>query len=669
MNLRCFIVILGFILGFWKGFAFPECNAVLSIQAFEKLDSREKLNKIHPYLHQAFCNADRKEQYLKLYLDTFAVSEGAFQRLNELKYLLHNLELEDNALPFLDFFGVVLDEVGKRYPNVKNDLIFINLKFSYYNRRFGNAKACSYLYNYSGLANSDAPKTTDLFKYFIALSKCAESSDDYNASVYYLIQALEVTKNFDYPVNRLKSGHVFKFLSNLYYELEDYKNTEKYADSAINTFLPEFKLKNGLAVAFENKALALHQLTGDTKQALTYLDNAQEIYKKIENSARYHYVDRLKAEVLLIDDPDLATQYLFTYINFSYANKSRIHYAKGWLLAHRIIKENQLEHLELSPDIKVTSRQIIDTLTALLPNEKLKMQLEISSAIIEYYSLFKNTDSLIKYNELQNKLEAARNKLTTEQRQTNLNLYLTNHHKEQELASLNLLNQKQSYQNKLLSGLICLVVGSLIFYYFYKRKQRQIILARLQLKESEHEKLRTQQKLKEELILRKEQNEKLLKLAYDNEVKRKQLLQLQLKEKQNEVEAAQLEKQSNINLLNEVFIALKDDSVNNASHLIRKLRRNDVITRHNDSLKEIFKSISPVLMESLERINPDLTDQDILYCALIRQNYSTQQIADFLNISPKSVNQHKYRLKKKLELDRNISISSFLKDLSLKEIE
>lgn len=664
MNLKHFIFILGLIVGPWEGFSFPECDAVLSMQAFDKLDNREKLNEIHPYLHRAFCNEDKKEQYLKLYLDTFAVSEGAFQRLNELKYLLHNLELEDDALPFSNFFGFVLAEIEKHYPHIQDDLIFINLKFSYYNRRFGNAKACSYLNKHNVLEISVAPKSTDQFKYFIALSKCAESSDDYNASVFYLIQALDVTKNFEYPVNRLKSGHVFKFLSNLYYELEDYKNTEKYADSAINTFLPDFKFKNGLAVAFENKALALHQLKGDNEKALTYLDRAQEIYKKIGNNARDHYVDRLKAEILLTDDPDLATQYLFNYINFSYSNKSRIHYAKGWLLAHRIIMENQLEYLMLGPDIKINDRQIIDTLTALLPKEKLKKQLEISSAIIEYYSLHTDTDSLIKYNQLQNKFEAVRNEITTEQRQTNLDLYLTNHRKEQELTELNLLNQKQSYQNKLLSGLICIVVGGLLFYYLYKRKQRQIILARLQLKESEHEKLRTQQKLKEELILRKEQNEKLLKLAYDNEVKRKQLLQLQLKEKQNEVEAAQLEKQSNINLLNEVFIALKDDSVNNASHLIRKLHSSDVITRRNDSLKEIFKSISPVLMESLEQINPDLTDQDILYCALIRQNYSTQQIADFLNISPKSVNQHKYRLKKKLEIDRNISVSDFLKDLS-----
>jgi DNA-binding CsgD family transcriptional regulator len=69
-------------------------------------------------------------------------------------------------------------------------------------------------------------------------------------------------------------------------------------------------------------------------------------------------------------------------------------------------------------------------------------------------------------------------------------------------------------------------------------------------------------------------------------------------------------------------------------------------------------------MKSLEKINPNLTDHDVLYCALIRQNYNTKEIANFLNISPKSVNQHKYRLKNKLQINKNISITEFLKKLS-----
>ena len=149
-------------------------------------------------------------------------------------------------------------------------------------------------------------------------------------------------------------------------------------------------------------------------------------------------------------------------------------------------------------------------------------------------------------------------------------------------------------------------------------------------------------------------------------IKSKELLKLKLQQKQNQVESAQLEKQSSINLLNEVFLALKDEKVNDASHLLKKLQTDQIIKKHNNSLKEVFESISPNFMQQLNKINANLTEQDILYCVLIRQKYSTKQIADFLSISPKSVNQHKYRLKKKLAIDKEQGINEYIANLESK---
>ena len=167
----------------------------------------------------------------------------------------------------------------------------------------------------------------------------------------------------------------------------------------------------------------------------------------------------------------------------------------------------------------------------------------------------------------------------------------------------------------------------------------------------------------DEQILRQKQDERILKLAYDNEVKRKKLLQLRLNQKQSEVESAKLEKQSSVKLLNEVFETLKNENIKDAGHLIKKLQANHVITKQNNSLKELFESISPVFMSKLNKLNLNLTEQDILYCILIRQKYSTKQIANFLNIIPKSVNQHKYRLKRKLNIPKDKDINNFIQNL------
>lgn len=664
MNAKRFIVAIILILGSWKVFPDPICDNIISIQAFEKLDNYEKTRSIHPYLSLAFCQKEKNDEYLSLYLNTFSNQENVLQRLEELKVTLHKIILKDDTIQFFDFFGEIISHLENNHPDIQKELVFINIKFTYFNHKFGITNACSYLLNHSDDNFNNQPKNTDLWLHYLKLSKCAASSDDYNNSVFYLLQALTVAKSFDYPDNLLKTGHVYNALSKRYFELEDFKNTAKYADSSINTFLPDFKSKIGLGVGFENKALAIYRLENNLYYSLDYLDKAQNIYKKTENFARYHFTEKLKAEILLEKQPDVATEHLFNYINYFYKNKRRVHYTNGWLLAEKIVIQNRKGYLTPEPNVRITHRQIIDTLTALLPNENLQNQLQLSTSLIKYYSENTNKDSIIKYNLIQNELEAARNEMSIKHRKANLDLYLTNYQKEEQLKNLNFLNQKQSYQNKLLIGLTCFVVIALVFYYLYKRKQKQTILTKVKLQETEHEKLKTQQKLKEEMLLRKEKDEKLLKLAYDNEIKRKQLLQLKLKEKQNEVEAAQLEKQSSLNLLQEIFSTLKDDKVNRPSHLLKRLQSNEIITKHNDSLKEVFKSISPELMKSLEKINPNLTDHDVLYCALIRQNYNTKEIANFLNISPKSVNQHKYRLKNKLQINKNISITEFLKKLS-----
>ncbi|SHE97872.1 regulatory protein, luxR family [Psychroflexus salarius] len=663
MNQSLFLVFFLFLFIPKVSLSSPNCQSILTIERFNKLSNKEKRNQIHPYLLQVFCNSANREKYFELYLNTFKTKNQKKQRLDELTHQLHKVILGNKNAEFYEFINEVIDRIEGSIPQLKTEIAFINFKFTYYNNRYGNLKACNYLNEYSQLANKDATNSMKFYNHLLKLSKCAEYADDYNASIYYLLKALEITKQLKYPKSRLKSGHIYKSLSMRYYELKDYQNTEIYADSAINTFLPDFKHKIGLAVGYEYKALALYQRHKDYKHALQYLGNAQHIYKKIGNISRYHFVERLKAEVYSTKNPDLATKHLLNHINYFQKNKRKLHQTKAWLLAYEILESNKLEALPTTSNFTLTKKRIIDSLTGFLNEEELQNQLKITNTLIDYYSIFLETDSLIKYNHLQNRLEVKRDQHNLKQKQTNVNLYLNNYKKEQELTQLSLLNQEQSYKNKLLSSLICIVVIALIFYFFYKRKQKQILLAQLKLEETEHNKLKTEQKLKEELILKKEQAEKMLKLAYDNELKSKELLKLKLQQKQNQVEAAQLEKQSSVNLLNEVFLALKDEKVNDASHLLKKLQTDEIIKKHNNSLKEVFESISPNFMQQLNKINANLTEQDILYCVLIRQKYSTKQIADFLSISPKSVNQHKYRLKKKLAISKEENINTFIANI------
>lgn len=60
---------------------------------------------------------------------------------------------------------------------------------------------------------------------------------------------------------------------------------------------------------------------------------------------------------------------------------------------------------------------------------------------------------------------------------------------------------------------------------------------------------------------------------------------------------------------------------------------------------------------------PKLTSSDLRFCSYLCMNLSSKEIASMMNISLKGVEAARYRIRKKLSLPSNISLSSFLMDL------
>jgi DNA-binding CsgD family transcriptional regulator len=663
MKRKLFLVFFWVLLCSKKGFSYPDCSSIISFEEYQIKSALEKKEIINPYLLSAFCETEREEYYINLYFRGFKSQQDIRRLLEELYNTSHRANINKNSTDFFDFLDRVLDQAKVHFKIKSDNLSYTVTKYNYLLYRNGFNDACHYLTNEVEVNINNLPGEIDAFFYLINSSKCAENADDFNKSIFYLMKALELSKKLPAPQNTTRKGHVYKFLSRRYYSLKDYEKALYYANQCINTFLPEFENNIGTGVGYEFKGLSTYRLTKNIEEALTYFEKAQHIYTTRNNISRFHFVEKLKAELFLETEPDLALVHIFKFLDYFETNNRRVHFTPGWLFVHQVMKKHKLKIVKASKNRLITHKQVIEKLTDYLDDEELKNQLLISGALINYYSNSNQNDSLIKYNQLQNKLEAERNQISLQNKQTNVDLYLKNYEKEQNIASLNLQKQKTTYENRLLFFFICFVLTGSIFYYFYKRKQRQMTLAKLRLKEVEHNKLKMEKQLNDEQILRQKQDERILKLAYDNEVKRKKLLQLRLNQKQSEVESAKLEKQSSVKLLNEVFETLKNENIKDAGHLIKKLQANHVITKQNNSLKELFESISPVFMSKLNKLNLNLTEQDILYCILIRQKYSTKQIANFLNIIPKSVNQHKYRLKRKLNIPKDKDINNFIQNL------
>ncbi|MFA6832987.1 MAG: LuxR C-terminal-related transcriptional regulator, partial [Bacteroidaceae bacterium] len=76
-----------------------------------------------------------------------------------------------------------------------------------------------------------------------------------------------------------------------------------------------------------------------------------------------------------------------------------------------------------------------------------------------------------------------------------------------------------------------------------------------------------------------------------------------------------------------------------------------------------FQQSQEGFYEQLRKKYPELTNNEMRLCSLLRMNMNTKEIADRLRISPKSAEVSRYRLRKKMELDSKVNLSKFLQEM------
>ncbi len=79
--------------------------------------------------------------------------------------------------------------------------------------------------------------------------------------------------------------------------------------------------------------------------------------------------------------------------------------------------------------------------------------------------------------------------------------------------------------------------------------------------------------------------------------------------------------------------------------------------------KVYFEQINESFFDKLKKINPNLTGNDYRLCALTKLNLNIKEMASVLNISPESLKNGRYRLKKKLNLTVRHNLNIFLSNL------
>ena len=76
-----------------------------------------------------------------------------------------------------------------------------------------------------------------------------------------------------------------------------------------------------------------------------------------------------------------------------------------------------------------------------------------------------------------------------------------------------------------------------------------------------------------------------------------------------------------------------------------------------------IKKINNTFYKNLDKKYPNLTENEKKLCSLLRLKLSSKEIASILNITPKSVEVNRYRLRKKMNFKKNDRLSKQLRKL------
>lgn len=98
------------------------------------------------------------------------------------------------------------------------------------------------------------------------------------------------------------------------------------------------------------------------------------------------------------------------------------------------------------------------------------------------------------------------------------------------------------------------------------------------------------------------------------------------------------------------------------STLLRMIRVAEKSQEEYNDFNQQFFEVNRDFFEKLQASYPDLTNNELKLCALLKMDLSTKEIAQIFNNSTKAVEIGRYRLRKKLGIDSTTKIQSFLKN-------
>ncbi|WP_026775685.1 LuxR C-terminal-related transcriptional regulator [Polaribacter sp. Hel_I_88] len=104
----------------------------------------------------------------------------------------------------------------------------------------------------------------------------------------------------------------------------------------------------------------------------------------------------------------------------------------------------------------------------------------------------------------------------------------------------------------------------------------------------------------------------------------------------------------------------QNPQIDDSNPIYKLIEKNLNSTKDWDFFKEAFNNADKDFLKRAKKLHPDLTHNNLKFCAYLRLNLTSKEIAPLLNISVKSVEIRRYRLRKKLNLSSKTNLTDYI---------
>ena len=89
----------------------------------------------------------------------------------------------------------------------------------------------------------------------------------------------------------------------------------------------------------------------------------------------------------------------------------------------------------------------------------------------------------------------------------------------------------------------------------------------------------------------------------------------------------------------------------------------EMAKRNDPEFLSYFKEVYPGYIDQLLAINPNLENSELIFCAMLKLHFSSKEIANYTLVQHRTIQQKKYRIRKKMNIPTETDIYVFFDNI------